>query len=239
MSDKRAWINPCGFDIEDGKCIKKRRHSLKENIPNMENIENTINAILEQLEDLKKIMISMFNVNEDTLSVHEYSFLNPPKGMENTYVCAFHILQVNAMAVEEMVKELKSQSDKKFETYRTRLNEIKEKLIPLLCNVQLILKSEGLSYIDVTEDKMSEPFKNKKGSFKIEKHFIAFRQIRNNMKYLSEEFKKIKSTPKEELKLQSGTPKEELKFQNGTSKEELKLQNGTQKDELKLQNGAS
>ncbi|GBL97419.1 hypothetical protein AVEN_170525-1 [Araneus ventricosus] len=187
MSDERSWINPCGLDMEDGKCIKKRRHSLKENIPNIESIENAINVILEQLEDLKKLMSSMFNVNEDTLTSQKYSFLNPPKDVENTYVRAFHILQANVMAIEELTKK----SEKEIDTHRIHLNEIKEKLILLLCSVQMILISEGLCYIDVTEDMMSEQFKNKKGFSEILKHFIAFRQIRNNMKYLSDEFKKI------------------------------------------------
>ncbi|GBL97413.1 hypothetical protein AVEN_170520-1 [Araneus ventricosus] len=183
MSEEKSWINTCGLDL-DGISRKKKKISLKDVIPQ---IKNSINVIVEKLKDLKKFMISTYEyVNEDALISHEYAFLNPPKNIKNIYVRAYHILQANVMAIVQLLKQF----DKEDDAYLTKLEGIKGDLRVLLCNVQLILISEGLDYNDVTEDIMSDAFKNTKGAFKIEKHFIAIRQIHVNMSYLSDEFKK-------------------------------------------------
>ncbi|CAL1287503.1 unnamed protein product [Larinioides sclopetarius] len=183
LIEEKPWINTCGLEL-DGISRKKKKISLKDVIPQ---IKKRIDAITERLKDLKEFMSTTYEyVNEDALISHEYSFLNPPKNMKNIYVRTYHILQANVMAIVQLLKQFDEEDD----AYSSKLESIKGDLRVLLCNVQLILLSEGLDYNDVTEDIMSDAFRNAKGTFKIEKHFIAIRQMRDNMNYLSNEFKK-------------------------------------------------
>ncbi|KAF8784669.1 hypothetical protein HNY73_010317 [Argiope bruennichi] len=191
MSEGKPWIDPCGFNIDEIS-RKKIKISLKNHIPK---IEEGIKNIIKRLTDLKKFMISTFNVNEETLISQQYKFLNPPQNIRNIYIRAYHILQVNVMALVQMLKEYDNEDD-----YSTKLENIKNHLRVLICELQPVLLSEGLKVEDVTEELMSEAFKNSRGSLMIVKHFVAIRQIDNNMKYLSDDFEKIQFISNEELR---------------------------------------
>ncbi|GFS96871.1 uncharacterized protein NPIL_447711 [Nephila pilipes] len=167
--DQKSWINPCGFENDMTDNCTQDKSSL-------DGIDRELEISLNKMKSLRESVKKAYpTVDWESLESLKYSFLELPEFNKNdTWANVYRMLQITAMTIEELQKS-KIMSKNDDEEYFEKLTVVRASIQQLLCKVNIILKSNCVTYNDAYETEMLPEFI--KGRKMAERHFIAIRQM--------------------------------------------------------------